>query len=339
MGSYLINGLFLFLIKNNSSIFLFYVFIFLGILISVSSNNWLSCWLGIEINLISFLPIITDRSRIYSSESIIRYFIIQRMGSRLLFLSIILGNDCFLFIDYLIVFRLIIKIGCPPFHIWFPSVIEGLSWKNCFVLRTIQKFTPIVLISYFIIRFLMVFIIIACVWGSIGGLSYSSLRKIIAYSSIYNLGWIIGGINIFIHSWFIYFLIYSLTLFILCYLFNLNNLNYLNQFFLIYNNFYSWLIIMVLFISIGGLPPFLGFIPRMIMVYSLVNREFYIMCMLLLMRALIVLFFYLRVVFTGLLINSLSLKFSFREQTVLIYLFGIITIFGFFILFLLKLYL
>nr|AWV84121.1 NADH dehydrogenase subunit 2 [Tettigades ulnaria] len=325
--------------KNNSSIFLFYVFMFLGILISISSSNWLSCWLGIEINLISFLPIMTDSSSIYSSESMISYFIIQSMGSSLLFLSIILWNDYFVFIDHLIVFSLMIKIGCPPFHMWFPSVMEGLSWKNCFVLSTIQKFTPMVLISYFMMSFMMMFIIMACVWGSIGGLCYSSLRKIIAYSSIYNLGWIIGGINMFMHSWFIYFLIYSLTLFMLCYLFNLNNLNYLNQFFLIYNNFYSWLIMMVLFMSMGGLPPFLGFIPSMMMVYSLVNSEFYMMCMLLLMSALIVLFFYLRVVFTGLMINSLSLKFNFSERTVLMYLFGMITMFGFFVLFLLKLYL
>nr|AWV84082.1 NADH dehydrogenase subunit 2 [Tettigades sp. 1 PL2017]AWV84095.1 NADH dehydrogenase subunit 2 [Tettigades sp. 1 PL2017] len=325
--------------KNNSSVFLFHVFMLLGILISVSSNNWLSCWLGIEINLVSFLPIMTDSSSIYSSESMISYFIIQSMGSSLLFLSIILLNGYFSFIEYLIVFSLMIKIGCPPFHMWFPSVMEGLSWKNCFILSTIQKFTPMVLISYMSMSLMMVFIIMACIWGSIGGLSYSSLRKIIAYSSIYNLGWIIGGINMFMHSWFIYFLIYSLTLSMLCYLFSLNNLNYLNQFFLIYNNFYSWLIMMVLFMSMGGLPPFLGFIPKMFMVYSLVNSEFYMMCMFLLMSALVVLFFYLRVVFTGLMINSLSLKFNFMDQPMMLYLFGMVTMFGLFILFLLKLYL
>nr|AWV83809.1 NADH dehydrogenase subunit 2 [Tettigades auropilosa]AWV83822.1 NADH dehydrogenase subunit 2 [Tettigades auropilosa]AWV83835.1 NADH dehydrogenase subunit 2 [Tettigades auropilosa] len=325
--------------KNNSSVFLFHIFMFLGILISVSSNNWLSCWLGIEINLISFLPIMTDSSSIYSSESMISYFIIQSMGSSLLFLSIILLDGYFVFIEYLIVFSLMIKIGCPPFHMWFPSVMEGLSWKNCFILSTVQKFTPMVLISYMSMSFVMVFIIMACIWGSIGGLSYSSLRKIIAYSSIYNLGWIISGINMFMHSWFIYFLIYSSTLFMLCYLFNLNNLNYLNQFFLIYNNFYGWLIMMVLFMSMGGLPPFLGFIPSMFMIYSLVNGEFYMMCMFLLMSALVVLFFYLRVVFTGLMINSLSLKFNFTDQTMMVYLFGMITMFGIFILFLLKLYL
>nr|AWV84407.1 NADH dehydrogenase subunit 2 [Tettigades major] len=325
--------------KNNSSIFLFYIFLFLGILISVSSNNWLSCWLGIEINLISFLPIMTDSSSIYSSESMIKYFIIQSMGSSLLFLSVILLNNYIMFNEYLIVFSLMVKIGCPPFHMWFPSVMEGLSWMNCFVLSTIQKFVPMVLISYLSINFMMVFIIMACIWGSIGGLSYSSLRKIIAYSSIYNLGWIIGGINMFMHSWFVYFLIYSSTLFMLCYLFYLNNLNYLNQFFLVYSNFYIWLILMMLFMSMGGMPPFLGFVPSMLMVYSLVNVKFYMMCMFLLMSALVVLFFYLRVVFTGLMINSLSLKFSFGKQPFLVHFFGVVTMFGFFIMVLLKLYL
>nr|AWV84069.1 NADH dehydrogenase subunit 2 [Tettigades opaca] len=325
--------------KNNSSILLFHIFMFSGILISVSSNNWLSCWLGIEINLVSFLPIMMDSSSIYSSESMISYFIIQSMGSSLLFLSIILMNYYSMFAEYTIMFSLMIKIGCPPFHMWFPSVMEGLSWKNCFILSTIQKFTPMILISYLSTGLMLVFVIMACVWGSIGGLSYSSLRKIIAYSSIYNLGWIIGGINMLMHSWFIYFLIYSMTLFMLCYLFSLNNLNYLNQFFLIYSNFYSWLVVMMLFMSMGGLPPFLGFVPKMFMIYSLVNSEFYMMCMFLLMSALIVLFFYLRVIFTGLMINSLSLKFNFMGQAMLIYFFGMFIMFGFFILVLLKLYL
>nr|AWV84394.1 NADH dehydrogenase subunit 2 [Tettigades dumfriesi] len=323
--------------KNNSSFLLFYVFMFSGILISVSSGNWLSCWLGIEINLISFLPIMMDSSSIYSSESMIKYFIVQSMGSSLMFLSIILMNSLLPML-YFMVSSLMIKVGCPPFHMWFPSVMEGLSWMNCFILSTIQKLIPMVLISYLMMNFMVVFIIMACIWGSIGGLSYSSLRKIVAYSSIYNLGWIIVGANMFMHSWLIYYLVYSLTLFMLCYLFSLYNLNYLNQFFLIYNNFYSWLLTMVLFMSMGGLPPFLGFIPSMFMIYSLVNSEFYMVCMFLLMSSLIVLFFYLRIVFTGLMINSLSLKFSFENQTFLTYLFGMITSFGLFILIMLKLY-
>nr|AWV84446.1 NADH dehydrogenase subunit 2 [Tettigotoma maculata] len=323
--------------KNNSSIFLFYLLMLMGILISISSNNWLSCWMGIEVNLISFLPIMMDSSSIYSSESMISYFIIQSMGSSLLFLSIVIKSN-FLFIEYFMMFSLMIKIGCPPFHMWFPSVMEGLSWKNCFILSTIQKLTPMILISYLSVDMVSFFILMACVWGSIGGLSYSSMRKIISYSSIYNLGWIIGGINMLLHSWFLYFLIYSMTLCMICYLFNLYNVNYLNQFFLIYNNFYSSLIMMVLFMSMGGLPPFLGFFPKMIMVYFLVNENFYMLCMVLLMSALIVLFFYLRVIFTGLLINNLSLKLVYTNNVVLPYLLGIIILFGVISLFMLKLY-
>lgn len=115
VGSYLIYGLYLFLIKKNSSYILFICFILIGINISISSNNWLGCWMGIEINLISFLPIIIDKKRIFRSESIIKYFIIQRMGSGILFVSIIL--IMFLNINFVILISLIIKIGCPPFHL------------------------------------------------------------------------------------------------------------------------------------------------------------------------------------------------------------------------------
>lgn len=311
----------------------------MGILFSISSNNWLGCWMGVEINLISFIPIIIDRMRVYSSESMIKYFIIQRIGSSLLFLSIIIGDIFIVFIEYFIIIRLIIKVGCPPFHIWFPSVMEGLSWLNCFILRTIQKFTPIVILSYLKRELIIIFILIACLWGSIGGLSYSSIRKIVAYSSIYNLGWLLRGINIIIYSWCFYFLIYSLTLFMVCFLFNLYNLNYLNQLFSVYNRFYDWLIIIILLISIGGLPPFLGFVPKIIMVYYLSCIEAYIICTVLLFRALLILFFYLRMVFTGLIINSLSFKIIYHEYTFVSYLFGIISLFGLILIFLLKLYL
>nr|AWV84342.1 NADH dehydrogenase subunit 2 [Chonosia crassipennis] len=325
--------------KNNSSVYLFYTFMLTGILISISSGNWLSCWMGVEINLISFLPVMMDSSSIYSSESMIKYFIVQSMGSSLLFLSIIMGMYYNMFFNYSIAFGLMIKIGCPPFHMWFPSVMEGLLWMNCFILSTVQKFTPMVLISYLESNILLLFVVLACVWGSIGGLMYSSMRKIISYSSIYNLGWIIAGINSMSYTWFIYFLIYSLTLFMVCYMFNLYNINYLNQFFVIYNNFYNWLIMMVLFVSMGGLPPFIGFIPKMIMVYCLVNEEFYVICVILLLSALLVLFFYLRVVFTGLMINSLSLKFLMKSDMFLTYFFGILTFFGMFIFFMIELYL
>lgn len=136
-------------------------------------------------NMVSFLPFIMNKIRVYSSESIIKYFIIQRMGSRLLFLFVVILGISFQ-IKYFIIVSLIIKIGCPPFHYWYVSVIDGLSWLVSFLIITVQRIIPIILLSYLDMR-LILFIVLSCFWGSLGGLCYSSIRKILAYSSIYNL--------------------------------------------------------------------------------------------------------------------------------------------------------
>ena len=292
----------------------------MGILISISSNNWLGCWMGIEINLISFLPIIIDRMRVYTSESIIKYFIIQSIGSRLFFISIIFIN--IYNISYIIIVSLIIKIGCPPFHLWFPSVIEGLSWICCFILSTVQKFIPFIILSYLGINIIL-FIILSRLWGAISGLNYSSIRKIIAYSSIYNLSWIIGGLIINNYIWIIYFIIYSINLIIVCYILYIYGVNYLNQIFLLKNQYSQSLLSIIIFISIGGIPPFLGILPKLIVICCLVINNIIFSCFILIISALLVMLFYLRVVFTGLIINSLSIKLKIFMFPWKIYIFSI----------------
>nr|YP_010270135.1 NADH dehydrogenase subunit 2 [Karenia caelatata]UJX86996.1 NADH dehydrogenase subunit 2 [Karenia caelatata] len=321
--------------KSNSSNMLFLTFMIMGIMISISSNNWLGCWMGIEINLISFLPIMMNSLSMYSSESMIKYFIIQSMGSSLLFISIMI---LYLYnINYLMMVGLLIKMGCPPFHLWFPSVMEGLSWYNCFILSVIQKFTPIVLMSYINMNYTF-FIVISCLWGSLGGLGYSSLRKIISYSSIYNLGWIISGIYTMNYGWLIYYFFYSMTLMMVCYSFYVFGINYLNQFFINSIKYEGMLMMMIILLSMGGMPPFLGFMPKMIMVYCLILSNNYFCCFVLLISALMVMFFYLRIVFTGLMINSILIKYINYSYSSLYMMFSIISLFGLMIMFMLSLY-
>nr|AIM19536.1 NADH dehydrogenase subunit 2 [Diceroprocta semicincta] len=324
--------------SNNSSYMLFLAFMFMGIIISVSSNNWLGCWMGIEVNMISFLPLMADKMNIYSSESMISYFIIQSMASSMLFISILLVT-MFNF-GLVMVISLMIKIGCPPFHLWFPSVMEGLSWMMCFLLSTVQKLIPMILLTNLMFNFSL-FIILSCCLGAIGGLGYSSMRKIIAYSSIYNLGWMISGIMMVNYSWLFYFSIYSLNLFMVCYTFNSLNVNYLNQFFVFSKIYMNSLLMMVLFMSMGGLPPFLGFIPKLVLIYCLVLNNLLFPCFILVMTALLVLFFYMRIVYTGMMINSMSLMVKFYSMYSLswmFYVFGILSIFGLFILLMMSLF-
>nr|WMV00363.1 NADH dehydrogenase subunit 2 [Maoricicada iolanthe] len=311
--------------KKNSSYLLYLIFLFFGIMISISSNNWLGCWVGIEMNMVSFLPIMANKMSIYASESMIKYFIIQSMGSSLLLMSIIINMMTDL--NYMIMISLMIKIGCPPFHFWYVSVIEGLSWMVCFILMTIQKIIPMVMLSYLNVN-MSLFIIMACIWGCIGGLGYSSMRKIIAYSSIYNLSWIFSGIMIINYSWMIYYFIYSFTLMAVCYMFNLFNINYINQFIMSSFNFSKSIMMMIIFMSMGGLPPFLGFFPKLIMIYCLLLNKMLFICILLLMTALIVLFFYLRIVITTLMMNTFSMKSIIIEASYSYYVVSMFSLFG-----------
>nr|WMV00350.1 NADH dehydrogenase subunit 2 [Maoricicada mangu] len=311
--------------KKNSSYLLYLVFLFFGIMISISSNNWLGCWMGIEMNMVSFLPIMANKMSIYASESMIKYFIIQSMGSSLLLMSIIISM--MIDLNYMIMISLMIKIGCPPFHFWYVSVIEGLSWMVCFILMTIQKVIPMVMLSYLNVN-MSLFIIMACIWGCIGGLGYSSMRKIIAYSSIYNLSWIFSGIMIINYSWMIYYFVYSFTLMAVCYMFNMFNINYINQFIMSSCNFSKSVMMMIIFMSMGGLPPFLGFFPKLIMIYCLLLNNMLFICILLLMTALIVLFFYLRIVMTTLMMNTISMKSIIIEYSYSYYVVGMFSLFG-----------
>nr|AWV83198.1 NADH dehydrogenase subunit 2 [Cryptotympana facialis] len=321
--------------SNNSTNLLFFTFMLMGILISVSSNNWLGCWMGIEINMVSFLPIMIDSMSVYTSESMMKYFIIQSMGSSLFFISIIFMS--IYNVMYITMISLLIKIGCPPFHMWYPSVMEGLSWMCCFLLSTLQKFIPLVMLSYLNTN-LVLFMILSSLWGSISGLNYSSMRKIIAYSSIYNLGWIIGGLMINNYMWLMYFIIYSINLMMVCNVFFVFSVSYLNQMFMLRSNYIQSLLVMIIFMSMGGLPPFLGFLPKLIMVYCFIMNEMIFSCFILIISALMVMFFYLRVVFTGLLINSLSMSLMIFMFPWKFYVFSMISMVGLLFLLLINLY-
>uniref|UniRef100_T1H788 NADH-ubiquinone oxidoreductase chain 2 n=1 Tax=Megaselia scalaris TaxID=36166 RepID=T1H788_MEGSC len=158
---------------------------------------------------------------------------------------------------------LILKRGIAPFH-FFPNVIEGLN-INSFILLT-QKIAPLILISYLITNYLFIPIILSIIVGSLGGLNQTSLRKIIAYSSINHLG---IGAAIITEIRLNYFLFYSFLSITLIYFFNINKLFFINQ---IYSQLLKKLILFLNFLSLGGLPPFLGFFPKIVIqIISVIN--------------------------------------------------------------------
>lgn len=183
--------------------------------------------------------------------------------------------------------------------------MEGLSWFNSLILITWQKIAPLILISYITINsFIITIIIITRITGALGGLNITSLRKLIAFSSINHLGWIIAAIYLGNNIWLIYFLFYSFLSMTIIFIFNTFKIFHFNQIFSLSTpSKYFKISIIINLLSLGGLPPFTGFIPKWIVIQTLTNYNQIFITTVLIITTLITLFFYLRLCFSAFIIN------------------------------------
>nr|WGL39496.1 NADH dehydrogenase subunit 2 [Typhlodessus monteithi] len=296
--------------------------LFMGTMMTISSYSWLGIWMGLEINLLSFIPLIKDKFNSLSSESSIKYFLIQALASSI-FLFLIIMNLTkikmlmnFYTLNEIILMMMnstiLLKLGAAPFHFWFPEMIEGLNWLNSLILMTWQKIAPLIIISYLMknMVFTSMIIILSTLIGSIGGLNQTNLQKILAYSSINHIGWMISTFLINNYLWTIYFMIYSLTSLTIILMFKKFNIFLMKQIFTMMNkNFLIKFSIMMNFLSLGGLPPFLGFLPKWMIIQNLSTNNFLII-MFMIMMTLITLFFYLRMTYSSLIINNMESNFN-----------------------------
>nr|ARH54117.1 NADH dehydrogenase subunit 2 [Brachyta interrogationis] len=293
---------------------LFFNTLIFGTLVTISSYSWMSMWMGLEINLLSLIPLLKDKNNIYPSEAALKYFIVQALASSIFLFSIIMNLNLMEFIPqnsyyFMIMMNsaLFIKMGAAPFHAWFPEVMEGFNWLNCLLLLTWQKIAPMILLMYNMkMTLFMSFIIIySTLISGISGFNQVSLRKIMAYSSINHISWMISSMLNFQIIWLIYFIIYSIISVNIILIFQYLNIFYLKQLFSSLNNNKIFKFFFILnFMSLGGLPPFLGFFPKWLTVNNLINNNFLVISFFLIIFTLITLYFYLRISFSTLVINT-----------------------------------
>lgn len=314
MGSYpKYKGIILFFLIFNPSKLLFLICLTIGILISVSSTSLLGVWIGLEINLLSFIPLIINTNNLLSTEAALKYFLNQVLASLvLLFLIIfIINNYIFIFFNRiyshfinLIVCTILIKIGAAPFHFWLPQVIDKIRWINNLTLITIQKIAPIIILSYIInSRFLVLIIILNIIIRAIRGFNQTSLRKIMAFSSINHIGWIFIGLIFNEALWLNYFFFYCLFSIAIVLIFKTFNLSFIKQTFSLKINYLQKILIFCSFLSLGGLPPFLGFFPKWIIIQFIVDFNIPLLTIIVIC-SLIILYFYLRICYSAFILYN-----------------------------------
>jgi len=282
----------------------------LGTIIALSGTHWVFVWLGLELNLISFIPLITFSSRSPTAEAAINYFLAQALGSGFILLGSLSFyiNPQILFnvnsINLLLLLGLLIKLGLPPCHFWMPSVISLLSWPLCILLISWQKLAPIIILFYLfspnLNSVIVSLIILRSLLGGIGGLNQTQLRPLLAYSSIGHISWIIAARLVSFTAGIIYLSIYILiNLVLIRFLWRSSSSNNSSLNSISSNNIFNITLLGLIF-SLGGIPPFLGFFPKWLIIESIRTTSIFIVFILLL-GSIINLYYYLNLAFIALI--------------------------------------
>lgn len=273
-------------INKISSNFLFISLVIIIIRISISSifiTNFTQLWILIEINTLIYISIITIFTKNFKIT--FNYFLIQSISSLLIIFLLILKNNLFLSIEwlnFLLIINFAIKIGLFPFFFWQPLININLRWNIIFLISTTQKFIPLIIINYFFniekisINFILFSLsILSSIFSSIICINETNIKKILTFSSLNHLRWIIF-IIIFDNSIFIiYFLFYSISILFPCLFLNKFNINsFLNLIKIQKLNFKkSNFFLTTSILIIRALPPFITFLIKINSIKILIENS------------------------------------------------------------------
>nr|AIZ58484.1 NADH dehydrogenase subunit 2 [Argas walkerae] len=291
----------------------------ISIILSISTSSFFSLWICLEINMMVFIPMMNSKNML-ASNSMIYYFISQSLASTIFIFSIMLNLTyplLFTFNTLLLTSSILIKLGAAPFHIWFPEVMDGLKLEAVLILISIQKIIPLYILS-FMNNFIMILsIILSAIVGSLGGWNQNSIRKILAFSSITHIAWLISLIMTSNHWWCLYFLTYSLIMISLLAFFIKNKMSLINQINISSMPLFQISLILTV-LSLGGLPPFMGFFLKLLSIKLILSSTPFLL-LFLIPSSLLNLFFYLRLLYPFLM-KMINKNTTFENKKKIIFL-------------------
>nr|YP_010527203.1 NADH dehydrogenase subunit 2 [Alepisaurus ferox]UXR13241.1 NADH dehydrogenase subunit 2 [Alepisaurus ferox]WNH18124.1 NADH dehydrogenase subunit 2 [Alepisaurus ferox]BAR45915.1 NADH dehydrogenase subunit 2 [Alepisaurus ferox] len=280
----------------------------LGTTITFASSHWLLAWMGLEINTLAIIPLMTQHHHPRAVEAATKYFLTQATAAALILFAS--TTNAWLTGEWdiqqlthplattLAILALALKIGLAPVHFWLPEVLQGLDLTTGLLLSTWQKLAPFALILQLSSAnpSLLIFLgLLSTLVGGWGGLNQTQLRKILAYSSIAHLGWMILVLQfaptLTLLSLLLYITMTSATFLT----FKLNNATNINSLATSWSKVPALTALVPLsLLSLGGLPPLSGFMPKWFILQELTKQGLPLTATIAALSALLSLYFYLR---------------------------------------------
>nr|AAL16606.1 NADH dehydrogenase subunit 2 [Eucyclogobius newberryi] len=287
--------------------FLFFGLV-LGTTITMSSSHWLLAWMGLEISTLAIIPLMTHQNHPRAIEATTKYFLTQATAAAtLLFASVTnawltgqweIQNMTHPIPTTMMILALSLKIGIAPLHTWLPEVLQGLDLTTGLILSTWQKLAPFALLLQVPAanqELLALLGLTSTLVGGWGGLNQTQLRKILAYSSIAHLGWMIIIIQFAPSLTFVALVAYIVMTSSAFLTLNFNSATNVNALAT------AWAkaplltaMTPLLLLSLGGLPPMSGFMPKWLILQELTKQHLPMIATFAALTALLSLYFYLR---------------------------------------------
>nr|YP_010885451.1 NADH dehydrogenase subunit 2 [Tenguna kuankuoshuiensis]WJE88872.1 NADH dehydrogenase subunit 2 [Tenguna kuankuoshuiensis] len=251
--------------KLNSSNMTFLSMLILTTTMTMSSNNILMMWMAMEMNLISFMPILTKSKKM--KDFSMKYLIIQSTASSLLLMSILINLtiECPINESVILMISMLMKLGMMPFHLWMPTLMSSSSWNTCMLMMTIQKLIPVSITLQMIqVKMMLTPMIISMIMAPMVMMVQTSTKKIMAYSSISNTPMMLMSMMNSKFQFLMFMSSYSVITLSITNLMKKLNLIHINQM----NSQSKWikLMTMVNMLSMSGMPPMLGFFMKWIVI-------------------------------------------------------------------------
>ncbi len=311
-----------------------------GMLLLIASNNLMAMYLGIELQSLTLYVIAAiKRDSLKSSESGLKYFILGALSSGILLYgcSLIYGftghtdfNSIYSVINSLekieigLIFGLIFilvglafKVSAVPFHMWTPDVYEGAPTSITAFFAIVSKLSAVAIIYRFCLEpfsnlhnewiQIIIFLSIASMFlGSIAAIRQSNIKRLLAYSSIGHVGYVLIGLVSFnqagVKGAAIYMLVYlfmNIAIFSILlslkfeskYIDKIEDLSGLSK-----SKPILSLFIAIIMLSMAGIPPFAGFFGKFYIFMAALNAKIYYLAILGVISSVIAAFYYLKIV-------------------------------------------
>ena len=320
--------------------FVLALFSLLGMMVMISAYHFLMLYLGLELMSLSLYALVAlQRNSTLASEAAMKYFVLGAIASGMLLygMSMIYGVTGTLYLGQMrsvlaagtfpsvpLVFGLVFmvagmafKLGVVPFHMWVPDVYQGAPTAVTLFIGSAPKLAGLAFLLRVLVwgleplfidwqQMLVVLAVLSMAIGNITAIAQTNLKRMLAYSTIAHMGFMLLGVLAADRDGYsaalfyaIAYLIMSLAAFGMILLLSragfesdrLEDFKGLNA----RSPWLAFLMLITMF-SMAGIPPTVGFYAKLAVLQAVVNQGYLWVAVVAVLFSLVGAYYYLRVV-------------------------------------------